>query len=256
MSDSKKDSKNLSVKGIDENRFRVAFASSFKNEHHTFVVQKSEKLAAALYMVSGFIPTEDPIRGRLRTCALELISCATDPEKARSVRFEEGFASRCLEVGSMLSLAERAGLVSPMNAKVLCDEYADLASFVRRYAEKVFSGDHAVEVDRTPHAPLAAPEQHGVYAHHGSTTAVGTNPTYSSVQGQKDKRTNNYKRHLSRRDMILGLLDKKDKITVKDAALAIEGCSEKTIQRELIALVEEGVLLKEGERRWSVYRKA
>lgn len=255
MSDSKKDSKNLSVKGIDESRFRLAFASSFKNEHHTFVVQKSEKLAAALYMVTGFIPTEDPIRVRLRTCALELISCATDPEKARTGRFDEGFAARCLEVGSILSLAQRAGFVSAMNAKVLCDEYADLASFVRRYSEKVFGGDSAVEVDRTLHVPQAPAELRAMQGPFAPNTGA---PLRKAVllEGQKDKRTNNYKRHLSRRDMILSLLDKKDKITVKDASLAIEGCSEKTIQRELIALVEEGVLLKEGERRWSTYRKA
>lgn len=256
MSDSKKDSKSLSVKGIDENRFRIVFASSFKNEHHTFVVQKSEKLAAALYMVTGFIPAEDPIRGRLRTCALELISCAADHEKARAARFDEGFAARCLEVGSILSLAQRAGFVSTMNAKVLCDEYADLASFVRRYSDKVFGGDSAVEVDQTLQAPQANVEPRATHVPFAVSVGAPAYKTGGSSEGQKDKRTNNYKRHLSRRDMILSLLDKKDKITVKDASLAIEGCSEKTIQRELIALVEEGVLLKEGERRWSTYRKA
>jgi hypothetical protein len=33
----------------------------------------------------------------------------------------------------------------------------------------------------------------------------------------------------------------------------IKDCSEKTIQRELIVLVSEKVVKKEGERRWSVY---
>ena len=57
----------------------------------------------------------------------------------------------------------------------------------------------------------------------------------------------------SRRDSILGLLKKQKKITVKDVAGVVTNCSEKTIQRELLSLVKEGVLRREGERRWSTY---
>ena len=34
----------------------------------------------------------------------------------------------------------------------------------------------------------------------------------------------------------------------------LKDVSEKTVQRELFALVKEGVLKKEGEKRWSVYK--
>jgi DNA-binding HxlR family transcriptional regulator len=36
----------------------------------------------------------------------------------------------------------------------------------------------------------------------------------------------------------------------------IRGVSEKTIQRELGALIESGLVMKQGERRWSVYSLA
>lgn len=42
-------------------------------------------------------------------------------------------------------------------------------------------------------------------------------------------------------------------LTIRDLIGKIEGCSEKTIQRELLSLVEVGVIKKEGERRWSRY---
>ncbi len=45
----------------------------------------------------------------------------------------------------------------------------------------------------------------------------------------------------------------KGQLTIRDLVDKITGCSEKTIQRELLALVEHGVLKKEGERRWSRY---
>jgi len=247
MSDSKKDKKEVSVNTQDEINFRSVFSAFLKNEHHTFVIQKTEKLASALYMVTGFIPNEDPLKGRLRTCALDLISTSADPEKARAMRFHEGFASRCLEIGSILNLAQRAGLVSPMNVRILCDEYAELASFVKTHQDRVFGGGE-VNVQGTHRPEPIADVVH--------VPKKIEEFQKDSSKGHEIKKTNNYKRHLNRKDMILNLLDTKEKITVKDAVKAIEGCSEKTIQRELISLVTEGVLLKEGERRWSTYRKA
>lgn len=249
MSDIKKDKKDMTVRTETETDLKTAFSSFLRGDHHSFVIQKTEKLASALYVVTGFVPNDDPLRTRLRTCALELVSTSTDPDRARDVRYHEGFASRCLEISSILTLAQRAGFISSMNARILCDEYADLATFVSEHRDKVF-GVSRVDVASSP---LPAPSQKGA-----------THSSYSPkiMQGDKHsktdnfKRTNNHKRHSNRRAIILSLLDKKDKITIKDACEAIEGCSEKTIQRELTALVVEGVLIKEGERRWSTYRKA
>jgi len=42
-------------------------------------------------------------------------------------------------------------------------------------------------------------------------------------------------------------------LSVKDFTRVIKDCSEKTIQRELLDLVEKGIVKKEGERRWSRY---
>ena len=57
----------------------------------------------------------------------------------------------------------------------------------------------------------------------------------------------------NRQNIILGLLKKKKELTIKDIALIIKDCSEKTIQRELISLISLGVLKRTGERRWSKY---
>jgi hypothetical protein len=60
----------------------------------------------------------------------------------------------------------------------------------------------------------------------------------------------------NRRDIILQLVKDRKEITVKDAAREIQEFSEKTLQRELVALVSEGVLERVGSRRWSKYRFA
>lgn len=60
----------------------------------------------------------------------------------------------------------------------------------------------------------------------------------------------------SRQSVIISLLRRKKEIMIKDVSPLIEGCSEKTIQRELLNMVKMGLLKKEGEKRWSRYSLA
>lgn len=52
---------------------------------------------------------------------------------------------------------------------------------------------------------------------------------------------------------IIKEIKNKGQLTIRDLVGKIIGCSEKTIQRELLSLVDSGLLRKEGERRWSRY---
>ncbi len=58
---------------------------------------------------------------------------------------------------------------------------------------------------------------------------------------------------LSRREQILALFVKGVDVSIKDIAARIKGCSEKTIQRELNALLYDNVIERIGEKRWSRY---
>lgn len=60
-------------------------------------------------------------------------------------------------------------------------------------------------------------------------------------------------RKLSRRDQIVALLTRGVDVSIKDISSKIKGCSEKTIQRELNALVFDHVIERIGEKRWSRY---
>jgi hypothetical protein len=60
-------------------------------------------------------------------------------------------------------------------------------------------------------------------------------------------------RKQSRRDQILALFVKGVDVSIKDIAARIKGCSEKTIQRELNALLYDNVIQRIGEKRWSRY---
>ena len=64
-----------------------------------------------------------------------------------------------------------------------------------------------------------------------------------------------FKNQDQRKDLILKAF-KESRLTFmtsKDFSFFVKDCSEKTIQRQLLDLVKEGVLKKDGERRWSRY---
>lgn len=83
---------------------------------------------------------------------------------------------------------------------------------------------------------------HSVLMKH-ATPVVSHMPLASSFQMRKQ----------SRREQILGLFVKGVDVSIKDIAARIKGCSEKTIQRELNALLEDNVIQRIGEKRWSRY---
>lgn len=64
------------------------------------------------------------------------------------------------------------------------------------------------------------------------------------------------KKSETRRKTMLAILAQKSPATVKDIAKVVTGCGEKTIQRELLSMVQKGILSKQGKRRWTTYTLA
>ena len=70
------------------------------------------------------------------------------------------------------------------------------------------------------------------------------------------KNGNGHKRKDLRKNTILDFIKGQNDVSIKDIVPNIIGCSEKTIQRELIQLINDGKIRKIGERRWSKYSLA
>lgn len=60
--------------------------------------------------------------------------------------------------------------------------------------------------------------------------------------------------HQDRRTQMLTIIEAKGEVGVKDIAAIIKDVSEKTLQRELNDMIDEGLIIREGERRWSRYK--
>jgi predicted HTH transcriptional regulator len=137
-----------------------------------------------------------------------------------------------LEILSTLSLAHMVGLLSDMNYEILRTEIEKVVEILKDniVLEKESKGYILSESFFKEESILVKKEP----------LNIKDNPT--SVP----KKNN-------RQETIINLLRTKSNLTVKDVAQVVTDCSEKTIQRELISLVEKGLIKREGERRWSRY---
>jgi hypothetical protein len=115
---------------------------------------------------------------------------------------------------------------------------------------------------RPPETPQRSPEinqntpKQGGNSLPQTTSARPTFPELTNTNQLGVIKTINGEDKKERRDAIMRTIRSKGKVTIKDISEHITGCSEKTIQRDLQELIHHGVLIREGEKRWAVYKLA
>lgn len=223
-----------------------------------FVYKKTEKLATALYMVTNLFNDTEPMKWTLRAKVSELLSFIIgfkDVLESREYEFSNEVKTKVLEIVSLLEVASQSGLVSPMNFSILKTEFMNLIGGLIPLKKQTEERDRFAlpktffDVPQgSTYTPTHVPNAGGVDTQHkGQHTIKDTTvPSETANEITSFKKTN-------RQSIIINLLKKKKDLTIKDIAQVIRDCSEKTIQRELISLIDAGVLKKTGERRWSRY---
>lgn len=199
------------------------------------IFKKTEKIVAALYLVSNLIKDKEPAKWKLREKGMTLMSAALTLNDDQS--YDKDFAVRSifsdvLEILSTLSLAHMSGLISEMNYEILRTEVEKVASILK---------DNVVHEREAKGYVLSE----SFFKEDLITKASQAKPIKDTSQ-PADKKN-------GRQDLIIELLKTRSNLTIKDVAQVVTDCSEKTIQRELINMVEKGIVKREGERRWSRY---
>lgn len=243
-----------------------------ENPSFAFAYKKALKLIQALYLVTNFIPVSEPLRIHLREKGLDLLSAILSFSIRTSHREPVADSPQAimLEITALLDIAFSSGYISEMNYNVLKREYNMLHVFLEDRTDvalpkgafipkRFFEIEAGGDIDRGKE-PLEeerlGDSLEGEDVFNKDTKDI-VKRTKTRIQGTARRQRISTgpirERRDERRVTILSLLKRQKKITVKDVSSVIENCSEKTLQRELLALVEEGILRKEGERRWSTY---
>ena len=232
---------------------------------------KTNKLITALYMVTDIIDRDEPLRNKLRTLGTEIVSDMRSLEQNRTGNTASVILGKVEDIVSFLDLASTMNIVSPMNSDILKKEFfklkqsiiasfenveilnkkVDLSEFfidnpkVRLFSEKIISKGHT---------PVRTGPSLGVQKAGTLLKAIKQVSGVHNFDEQKKQR----------RDDILNIVkilggnatikDIKDKIhTLPGQGGSLHSHSEKTLQRELVSMVSNGVLKKEGSKRWSRY---
>jgi hypothetical protein len=244
------------VKDMSENNPHTQPSSRILLDHRafgTFFEQKVGKIAHALYLITSHVPENEPIRMSLRSAALQMIASLHSSDLAGGASmlgpsFEPIFAS----IASYLSIAKQAGYISETNASILSSEIESLRALVSDgeggSARGLLLSKNFFAVPAALPPRISKTEEPPIQKDTSESTLVTNGSNGHSENGRKEKKTK-----LTRRDKILSLFKDKKNITINDVEKIIEGCSKKTMQRELLSLVDEGILTKQGEKRWSVY---
>jgi len=198
------------------------------------VINKPEKLASAIYLVTSFFDAQEPLKWRLRNLSADLIS-GEIKDKFSTVK----------EILSLFSVAKTAGMVSEMNYDILVRELSKFEQEVEKPLDLIFPHEIVLDERVSPSAP-----QRIEYIKDNivikKTDGKPVLREFGAVSVKKN----------TRQSIIISILKRKKEIMIKDISTMINDCSEKTIQRELSAMVQSGVLRKAGEKRWSRYSLA
>lgn len=228
------------------------FSNIFEKDiRRVYIYKKAERLAKAIHLVSPAFRTSPALRDRMDTIAVGLVDAAIlPPHMAR-----DNMSRELLALSSVLSIARTGNLLSGMNAELISKEAQQLLQEVAAYEEpRIFMDDApslatlakevGAERSITTDMPITS-----VHREQRQVVKMAKKPLSSKGQAIghiKDKTTD-------RREAIKSILAAKGSSYIKDISTIIRDVSEKTIQRELQAMVDTGEITKEGERRWTTY---
>ncbi len=248
------------------------------NAYFLFLYKKTEKIVTAVHLVTNHIKDEDTIKWHLRKRSLDLLSdILTLYHFQLSDRKQSGKVLGLIsEILSLFDIAHQSHIVSEMNATIMKREVTSLFVLIEEQVEGEGVAQSLILSDEF----FDTPSSENSIASNNNSSLVGSLPSVG------DAHKGHYKRHEDmsfktrlpagavtqkksqkisadlvkdkgeeRRKIILDILTKSQNIGVNELIGLITDCSEKTIQRQLLSMVKEGVLKKEGERRWSRYSR-
>ncbi len=220
------------------------------------IYKHSQRIAAAVFAVSSVIDNNEELKTKLKSVSIEVVSMTINLKDKDSLDIKKvlnEIQKKTLLLMSLLDIASLSGLISKMNGEVLNEEFKGFISGLQKF-ENNFDHERKNSVEnilKSEASDINFGSQENVLTQQNLANHQNFLPR-SNVKNQL-KPQSDTSRKASRKTAILEFIKDNSNSSIKDIVPNIIGCSEKTIQRELIDLINEGKIRKVGERRWSRY---
>ena len=222
---------------------------------------KVEKLVTALYLVTAIMPKSEPLRVSLRQEALKLLSPTFNIKDTMHAGHQSHFSSVIDSCMSLTNIAAVSSTISDMNAKWLLKGFAVVKDiYMRHTAESIDLNNYEIKdiafnlnKGLSPLIPLPRVLSPTLSEGEGATPPL-TGEIGRGISRQKPNF--NKRSELSstdRQDQIYALLTDGNTRLLPEISKYFSGITDKTVQRDLQALMDAGKVRKIGERRWSKY---
>jgi len=214
-----------------------------------FCFLKSERIAHVLTVLANSV--SDERRGELVS-----VSRAAGMVPHTLAHFAAGEVATEVVLADLFSLLssvrllQTSGCIVKENAQILVQEYEAL---IEKFAHSMHLSPFASAEDfAVPQLEQGQATPPGLLRPFENPVAIKDNKGHVQTKGQDTPKFVS-KGQQERIQQILDFVLKNKGVSIKDIAKVVQGCSEKTIQRELAVLIQQGSIKKVGERRWSVY---
>mgnify|MGYP003872737987 CR=1 FL=1 len=253
--------------------------------------EKAEKIIAAIYMVSGLISESEPLRNMLRKASLGFSSelYSSHYEKGQLSFIKDSMIPKLELLSARIRLARMSQLVSEMNADILLSKISSLSSEAEeifssrtqknselshsaRLLKDIFANDQGNAISSATTIDPSPSRERKTDIDTSSSTSSSRSFSRSQVlssltpvasqksqtpPGKKDRKFTRTSKsggaREQRQEKILTRLGEHPQSSITDICSVFDGCSTKTIQRDLVELIEAGKVTKKGSRRWSTY---
>ncbi len=259
----------------------VRAGSNLQNMSFSLSYTKTNKLVTALYMVTDIIDTTEPIRTKLRFLGAEILTDINSLHYSKRTDLALSITKRITEIISFLDIAHALQMITIMNSNILKKEFIELKRALENgknnslWLEDFLIKDEINNADTYNTINSNKPVRIGVQNGSNLMKAlqnikmsdrnnVSDRMSFMSDKSPKGQNPMSTKKadtdmmKKERRFEIVNIIKNNNNVaTIADIRNNVKGvlkdCGEKTLQRELMAMVADGVLKKEGEKRWSKY---
>ena len=232
--------------------------------------RRIKKITTALYVVTDHIDDLENLKRHIRQYTTDLLKVSHVPYSANAEELEFRMSFILSYTDALMSFIEVAyagQFISEGNTQLLLRELRSLSIHVHhRYQDIVGGNQGPVNLADEIDIKHILKEKESDSDTHTRTTSPQSS-TESSAPKTKSSRSAEDTQPMTAQDLdaplssreerkehIIAVIKKNDSAAIKDIAMHINGCSEKTLQRDIKELITDGRIIKEGSRRWSTYK--
>jgi DNA-binding transcriptional ArsR family regulator len=215
-------------------------------DYFKYIFKKTEKIICAIFYVARtdlHIGQNDLIIKDLEETALQVLKLSLMSLKdSQHVVKQNAHALRIglIELESKLRLMCAVQHMSTDLLEVFLHEIGSVQRSLRRY------------IDSGVRNPLMQNDvnEKSILLYQSNVRKHTARPKHAGISSE----THSNGHIKDRRERVLSVIREKLEASIKDICEVVSDCSEKTIQRELNDLIVAGLVVREGERRWSKYK--